>query len=349
MQMRNTARRLTTGVFLATLVALQPPIVAAADRGQVHGVAQFSIPDWFKDSFLEIAEDATEAADEGRHVLLFFHLEGCPYCDKTLQENFLSGDNAPFIKANFDCIEINIRGSREVVFDENTALPEKELARAMNVQYTPAVVFVNEANRKLLRLEGYRDPKAFREALEFVKTRAYESTSFTAYRREAEAARAAAWDFRKHPAIQDAPDGIDLSQLASEPLAIVFEDSNCSTCAEVHDTLFAREDVTEALSQLKVVRLDSRSTAAITGPDGTQTTPAELASALGITWRPAVVLLDRGEVRATINNRLYSWHFNGFLSWVSGRHYESEPRVYEYIGRLADARLAAGKDVNFVD
>jgi hypothetical protein len=32
------------------------------------------VPGWFKDTFLEIAEDVDEASKQGKHVLLFFQL-----------------------------------------------------------------------------------------------------------------------------------------------------------------------------------------------------------------------------------------------------------------------------------
>ena len=56
-------------------------------RGEVVGGVQHAAPDWFKESFLEIADDVDEASEAGKHVLLFFELNGCPYCDRMLQES----------------------------------------------------------------------------------------------------------------------------------------------------------------------------------------------------------------------------------------------------------------------
>jgi len=328
----------------AALIASTTP--ASADRGQVLGIEDFVVPDWFNDSFLEIAEDAAEAGDAGKHLLMFFHLAQCPYCNQLLSENFLSGPNESFIRDHFNSIEINVKGSREIVFDADTSMEERDLAKAMRVLHTPVIVFADAANNKVLRLDGYRDPSAFRTALEYVQTGSYARTSFSEYRRSADDRAGANYAFRKHPAFTSAD---NLQELAQMPLAIVFENPGCTSCDEVHDNLFAREDVSQALSSLRVVRLDTSSDRKIVGPDGAQTTPRALADSLGISWQPGVVLFDRGQMRATMNNRLFSWHFNGFITWVSGRHYDTTPYVFDYIDALRDKKLAKGEDVNLVD
>jgi len=45
-------------------------------------------PAWFKDSFLDIREDVEEAKADNKRVILYFYQDGCPYCDKLLQDNF---------------------------------------------------------------------------------------------------------------------------------------------------------------------------------------------------------------------------------------------------------------------
>ncbi len=45
--------------------------VIAIEPGKLTGGVNFETPDWFKDSFLEIASDVEEASEVGKHVLLF--------------------------------------------------------------------------------------------------------------------------------------------------------------------------------------------------------------------------------------------------------------------------------------
>ncbi|MEE9319707.1 MAG: thioredoxin fold domain-containing protein [Granulosicoccus sp.] len=318
-------------------------LVSAAEPGNIVGIEDFEIPDWFKSSFLEIAEDAGEAGEQDKHVLLFFHLNNCPYCSKTLAENFDAGENSEFIQANFDSIDINIKGDLEVVFNEEITLSEKELANALKVNYTPTIIFINGDNEPVLRIDGYRDSKRFRTALEFVESRAYQEKSLAEY---AEATTTGSYTFRDHPAFTELT---DLHKAAENPLAVVFEDQYCGNCDEVHDTLFAREGVRKALSELTVVRLDALSTERIIDPAGNETTPKQMAADLQLTYSPAIVLYDRGEQKARIDSHLYSWYFNGFVKWVAGRHYEAHPEPYSYIKSLREARLAAGGDVSYID
>lgn len=57
--------------------------------------------------------------------MLFMHIDRCPYCTRMLEENFRSGDIQQFIEKNFDVIALNIRGDREILWDENTVYSEK--------------------------------------------------------------------------------------------------------------------------------------------------------------------------------------------------------------------------------
>ena len=60
----------------------------AAERGRVTGGVPHEVPDWFKYSFLEIADDVDAVSEQGKHVLLFFQLNNCPHCDRMPEEAF---------------------------------------------------------------------------------------------------------------------------------------------------------------------------------------------------------------------------------------------------------------------
>ncbi|MCB1639519.1 MAG: thioredoxin fold domain-containing protein, partial [Thiothrix sp.] len=115
---------------------------AVETRGKVTGGEAYAIPDWFKQSFLDIAEDAEEAGAEGRHVMLFFHLDECPYCSRMLRESFEAEAMQALVRKSFDVIDINIKGDRQVAFDTETSLSEKELSDRLRVRSTPAILFL---------------------------------------------------------------------------------------------------------------------------------------------------------------------------------------------------------------
>jgi thioredoxin-related protein len=345
----NLTRHLLTLVFTCLLPALSTVTLAIEPKltetnGQVKGAVDFEIPTWFKQSFLEISDDAVEAGDNDKHLLLFFHLDNCPYCARMLKDNFNAEPNSAFIQSNFDSIEINIKGDREIALNENIQLTEKALAQHLKVLHTPTILFADSNNRSVLRIDGYRNPTRFRIALDYVHEKAYLKTSFSEF--STTRLKNANYTFRNHPAFSTIQ---NFEEAASKPLAVIFEDATCEDCNEIHDTLFARDDVSKALSELVVVRIDAMSSEEIVDISGNKTTPRAWVKSLNLTYRPGIILFDRGQEIARIDNRLYSWHFNGFVKWVAGRHYELYPNVFSYMAKLREEQLALGKDVSYVD
>ncbi len=335
-------------LLLLSTVAIVVPITGAAqgtdpDRGSIKGAEAFDIPDWFKQSFLQISEDAVEAETENKHVILFFHLDACPYCDQLLTENFVDAAPDSFIRTNFDAIELNIKGDREVEFNDSVSLTERELAEHLDVKFTPTVLFVDGNNKTVLRTNGYRGKERFQHTLRFVQERAYETQALNSY---IASKTDAAYSLRDNAAFSETA---DLQTASAQPLMVIFEDKACTDCAGFHDQLLARDDVKETLSKIKIVRLDTDSSDNIIAVDGSETTAGEWAKSLSLDYRPAVVLFDRHREIVRIDNRLWSWNFNGIVEWVAGRHYNAYPDMYEYIGELREKRLAEGGDVNFRD
>jgi len=153
----------------------------AVTRGEITGGAAHVAPTWFKESFLEIQDDVDEAAEEGKHVILFFQLNGCPYCDRMLTESFESEPLTSFIQENFDTIAINVAGDREIVFNEEVTLIEKDLADMLKVRSTPAILFLNSDNKTVVRVNGYRNPARFEQVLRYVAEKGYEESTLAEY------------------------------------------------------------------------------------------------------------------------------------------------------------------------
>ena len=58
---------------LVTALVLVAFGAAAQAAGTLTGGEKYDIPSWFKQSFLELAEDAEEAAEADKHALVFIH------------------------------------------------------------------------------------------------------------------------------------------------------------------------------------------------------------------------------------------------------------------------------------
>jgi thioredoxin-related protein len=333
-------------VLLPLSLAATPAIADAADEtitpGKVTGAKQGEHPDWFKESFLDITEDVDEAADEDRHVILFLEMNGCPYCAKMLKENFAEAPYRDFIQENFDVIAMNIRGDREVAFDAETTATEKQLAEMLDVRFTPTVIFLNQDNRPVARINGYRNIADFKQVLDFVAGAAYQEQDLASWLDAAKAASDSDYQLRPDPRI------VEIADLSSVdgPLALLFEDRACVACDDLHDGHLADPEVRKALEPFTLVRIDTLSDAPITAPDGTKTTQQALTDQLGVQYRPTLVLFDRGKEIARIESMLYRYHFTGLLEYVGQGHYQEYPdSPFDYINAKTARLLAAGKDI----
>ena len=158
---------------------------------------------------------------------------------------------------------------------------------------------------------------------------------------------------RKDPRIREAAEVGDLSRIGG-PLVLLFEDSACRACAALHDGQLAAPEVAQALEPFTVVRIDALSEAPFTGLDGKPTTGRELAAALGIPYRPTLVLFDgpagsETEI-ARIENMLYRYHFAGILEYVGlGKYRDFPDSPFDYINDKTARLTAAGKDVSISD
>ncbi|NKN34522.1 thioredoxin family protein [Marichromatium bheemlicum] len=331
--------------LILTLAGLLLPLQAQATEppGRLLGVKTSEHPTWFKESFLEITEDVAEASAAGRHLILFMEMNGCPYCDKMVEENFKHAPYRDFIRAHFDVIALNVKGDREVAITPETRLPEKRLAEFYEVNATPTLIFLDATNTPVVKIGGYRNPEDFKRILDYVSTHAYAEQSLAAYlRSHREHDR---YQLRAHPQIREVA---DLSAIEG-PLAILFEDDACVACDALHDGHLAAPEVREALAAFTLVRLDTGAETPIIAPDGTATTARAFARKLDILYRPTLVLFDQGEVRARIDSMLYRYHFIGLLEYVGAGHYQHHPDPFDYIDAKTAALLAAGEDVSVSD
>lgn len=127
----------------------------------------YELPNWFKQTFLEIPVDIQDAKSRGKKLLIFFHLDDCPYCAYLLQENFTQGANRELIESKFDVVAINVRGDLPVNWIDGTVYSEKQLARKLGVFATPAVLVLGPKPEVSKKIMGYKKPGVFMELLGF--------------------------------------------------------------------------------------------------------------------------------------------------------------------------------------
>ena len=327
----------------AALLIVASPVWADTARGKLTGGERYSLPEWFKKSFLVLKEDIEEAKKQGKHLMVFMHLDECPYCAKMLRENFVSGARRDTMQKHFDVIDVNIRGSRELGWIDGNSYSERGLATHLKIIAVPTVVFFDFDGNQVLRLDGYREPRAFGQALDYVHTKRYRHESLAAYLERQDTP--AIYSLRRHPNFST------LSNFKSyrKPLAILFEDRQCAECASFHDKVLNHPEVLPEMAKLLFVRLDTDSNMPVVDLVGKTTTAGEWAKTLGLSYRPAVMLFDEGREIARVDGRLYHFHFRERLRYVSGGHYKRFASYSKYSAARREELLEQGATIDYAE
>lgn len=323
------------------MLALAAP--AGAQGEMAGGGEHYSLPEWFKLSFLDFPQEVEEARKNNRHVLVFIYLDRCPYCARMLRENFEHGENQAYLRQHFDIIAVNVQGALDVTWIDGAKYTEQGLARHLKVFGTPTLVFPGTEGKVALTLTGYRDPAALRIALEYVHSDSYRKRSLSEY---ASARRAPSdYKLREHPQFSTVSD----FKGYNKPLAVLFEDRNCVQCAAFHDKTLTRPDVRAEMKNFLFVRLDTDSTRTIIDPAGNAVTPAQWANALDLSFRPAVVLFNEGRPIFRMDSRLYHFHFKEALRYVSGGYYKQYASINRYNAARRTELLKQGVKIDYAE
>ena len=322
------------------IVAILAPLSYGAP-GKVTGGSEHETPEWFKQSFLDIPEDVAEATDNNKHLMLFVDLDGCPYCTRMLHESFeVKNPTSDFIKKHFDVVNLNVKGSREVTWDKETVVPEKDLAIKLGIQYSPTILFLDKDQNIVLRINGYRSAEKFKDILLYIQGEHYKTKKLTEFLEGLKNKNL--YTFKKNTIFQEIN---DLSKIKT-PLAIIFEDGGCVQCEYFHNTVLKNNDVQKEFEKFTVVRFDATSSKPFIGVDGKKTTPKEFVKSINLDYRPGVLLYDNQKLIATVDALLYSFHFKELLRFVGEKEYKHFPGFLEYLSVRQKELLDAGISID---
>ena len=127
-------------------------------------------PEGFAETMLDAREEAADAAKAGKRLMLYFWLEGCPYCERMTRITFRDPAVLERLKRGFVPVGVNVRGDRDIGWTDGALLTEKQLAAALKVRGTPTMVFLDAKGAIALRLVGYLEPADFARALDSLST-----------------------------------------------------------------------------------------------------------------------------------------------------------------------------------
>ena len=138
---------------------------------------------WFLESFLDLREDLLESRANGKHLAILWEQRGCPYCKETHAVNLRVPKIVNYIKNNFNIIQLNLWGDKEVTDFDGEVTTEKKLARKYKIQFTPTMQFFAKdkkldpkksgAQQEIWRIMGYWKPFHFLNTFVYVRDKGY--------------------------------------------------------------------------------------------------------------------------------------------------------------------------------
>ena len=317
--------------------------VASAQEVAPHAI---DIPPWFTETFLDFGEDIRDAARDKRRLLVYFGQDGCPYCRQLMVTNFSQSAIVEKTRRHFVAIALNLWGDRETKWLDGRVRTEKELARFLDVQFTPTLLFLDEGGTVVARLNGYYPPRRFEAVLDYVAGKRERNETLAAWlaRQAPDAANA-----RLADAPFFAPPPHDLRRAAGgKPLAVLFETTHCGPCDELHRDSFARPQIRSLLERFDVVRFALGARTGLTTPGGRVTTAQAWAAELGVAFAPTIVFFGAEDGREVfrIDAYLRPFHVESALDYVASGAYRGEPSFQRYIQERAERLRTAGGTVD---
>jgi thioredoxin-related protein len=340
--MKSRMDRIASMKHALALLVSACMLSAAAANAQVASPHAIGIPRWFVESFLDFREDIADARKDGKRLLVYFGQDGCPYCKLLMQTTFTETRIVDKTRKGFMPIALNLWGDREVTWIDGRRMPEKELGRLLQVQFTPTLLFFDEKANVVVRLNGYQPPHRMEAALDYVAGRMEAKQPFADYMQRA-AREAASPQLNNEPFFVRPP--YDLWR-GSRPLLVVFERPHCASCDELHREGFRRKEVTALISRLTVARFDPASDVELTAPDGRRTTASDWARELKIAFAPTLVFFDRGAEVFRVEAYVRPFHLASALEYVESGAYRSEPSFQRFVQARADRMRARGETVD---
>jgi thioredoxin-related protein len=337
-------------IIPVTLASLWMPATgfsAEKKEGKFYGAKMTEYPNWFKESFLDFPEDIKEAKAAGKRLVVFFHQDGCPYCNALVERNLAQKDIADKVKKNFDVIGINMWGDREITYVNGKQYTEKTLAEALKVQFTPTLLFYDENGKIVLRLNGYRSPEKFNVDLDYVAQRKENDTDYRSFVKANLPVPKSSKEMHTEDFFGKPPYDLKVAAGNKTPVAVFFEQQDCPDCDTLHEKVLPDKELRKIIGNFKTIQLDMWSKTPVVTPQGEKTTAREWASKLDIKFAPSIVVFnEKGEEIIRTEGAFKVFHTQGILDYVLSGMYKEQPSFQRYLADRAEHIREQGKDVD---
>ena len=251
------------------------------------------------------------------------------------------------LQKNFDTIETNMWGDRELTDWQGNDYTEKEFSTKMKIQFTPTLVFLNPEGKTLLRLNGYQSIEKMHSTLNYISNKTYLNQSYASYINNLKKDKSGS--LNAHSIFDTGPHMLTRSKQipADQYLAVFFEEPNCTECDNFHQTLMSLKQTQDYLKQMQVVRFNALSNEKLITPSGKKTTAKDWYDELNLTYKPAIVFFNKDGSEVIRKDAFFkSFHFHSIMAYVLSGEYKTQPSFQRYIEHKADKLREQGITVD---
>ena len=322
-------------LVFALALALASGLVAAQIGDEV-------LPPPFVETFLDLPDDAAQAAKSGKRLLLYFGQQGCPYCKELMTTSFTQKDIVDKVAKHFVAIGFDLFGDREVTWFDDKVRREKDFAKHLKVQFTPTILLLDEKGNTIARINGYYPPHRFSAALDYSAQRLEGKLDFAEHMKRVPQTGASA-NLNEQAFFMKPP--FDLRRKAGgKPLAVLFESRHCAPCDELHKEGFKRAATQAAMSRFDVARFALSAKDKLTTPDGRSSTAEAWGRELNVSYTPSVLFFDRnGKEVFRLEAYLRPFHFASSFEYVGSGAYAKEPEFQRFLQHKAEHMKERGE------
>lgn len=293
-------------IFLASLILPVPSLALNA------------LP-FMKDSFLNLRDDLKEATADQKTLMILYEQDGCPYCIEMHKTTFTDPQILATLKKNFEVIQLDIWGGREITDLNGVTHTEKDWARKLGIQFSPMIMFFDASGKEIFRIPGYYKPALFATALNYVAQGQYKTLPFRAYL--AQQASPVAGEAKESLVSTSGNLQALLAAAAKSQkgVALLFEQGSCAECSEFRNKALNRGDIAKKLrSHYEWVAIDIGSERKLVDTDGLIRNGKQLAAKYAIQTVPTMIFIAaNGQEVLRHDSYLKPEHFLTLLTYLT--------------------------------
>ncbi|DAB39875.1 MAG TPA: hypothetical protein CFH81_06530 [Sulfurovum sp. UBA12169] len=143
---------------------LLPLIVLAANLSENINIHQLSLEAW----------------KANKYLFLFFHKEGCGYCERMLDESLKNRDIKSKLTKDFIFIKVDIDEQGVVEYRDFNGT-KHAFAKSLKIGLYPSLIFMDQNNTIVYGVVGYRKVEEFSKILDYVSSGNYKTIDFESF------------------------------------------------------------------------------------------------------------------------------------------------------------------------